>query len=143
LFGDWIPDEWIEEILEVVERFPDLTFQILTKCPARAREFEFPSNVWLGVSVENEDSAWRIDYLRRVCVGVRFVSFEPLLGPVPMNLVVGLDWVIVGFETGSRRGRVTPPPRWVRNIERACIGNNIPLFIKDNVGWTVKVQMFP
>jgi protein gp37 len=88
----------------------------------------FAPNIWMGVSVESQDYTWRIDHLRRVPVAVRFLSIEPLLGPVTGLPLDGIDWVIVGGESG--RGARGVDPEWVREVRDACVRPRVPFFLK-------------
>jgi protein gp37 len=107
LFHPKVPIGFIEASFEVMVRAPHHTFQILTKRPKRAvalaDKLPWPSNIWLGVSVEDQPRAWRVDELRKVPTAVRFLSVEPLLGPVDLDLT-GISWVIVGGESGPGLG---------------------------------------
>jgi protein gp37 len=133
LFQDAVPDEIISQIWSVMRNARWHTFQILTKRPERMREllsysdFRLP-NVWLGTSVENSSFLDRIDLLRSVPANVRFVSFEPLLGPVtPVNLT-GIHWAIVGGESGP--GARPMAQQWVENIRAVCQDQNVAFFFK-------------
>lgn len=133
LFHEEIPTEYVDQIFQVMRQASHHTFQVLTKRPERLREFcethtgNVPTNVWIGVSVENQKYTWRIDYLRKVGAHVRFLSCEPLLGPLELNLR-GIHWVIVGGESGP--GARPMNPRWVRAIRKQCTRAGIPFFFK-------------
>ena len=101
LFGDWVPKEWIEDVLRAVRQCPQHTFLFLTKNPKRYREFEFPENAWIGTSIENQAAAdERIPLLLQAPAAVRFISVEPLLGAI--NLFnIGFN----GIEPLSALGR--------------------------------------
>lgn len=104
LFHADVPDEFIFEAFRVMESLPQHIFQVLTKRSERLRELApklpWPDNIWIGVSVENDDYLFRIDDLRTVPAEVRFVSFEPLLGPIQDIDFTGIAWAIVGGESG-------------------------------------------
>ena len=142
LFAEWTKPEWREEVLKVIEKAPKfLTFQLLTKQPHLINfNYKFPSNVWLGVTVTESGEANKIDHLRRLNAKTKFVSFEPLLGHVNMNLD-GIDWIIIGKLTGSRQVRLDP--LWVKHLISEARKREIPVFVKDNVGWKKKIQEFP
>lgn len=131
LFHEDVPDAYISSVFEVMERAHWHTFQILTKRPERAAMLApvlpWPVNVWLGVSVENQRWASRIDSLRIIDAHVRFLSCEPLLGPLDLDLS-GIHWVIAGGESGPR----ARPMRlsWVRAVRDQCIVAGIPFFFK-------------
>lgn len=132
LFHEAVPDEYIAQVFEVMRQSPQHRFQVLTKRAARmadlAPALQPPPNVWLGVSVENARYTWRIDHLRRVNVQVRFLSIEPLLGPIPKLLLDGIHWVIVGGESG--RGARPMRGEWVREIRDQCREAQVPFFFK-------------
>ncbi len=133
LFQDGVPDEIIESIWGVMKEADWHTYQILTKRPKRMRDVvsrfddQLP-NVWLGTSIENAAYVDRIDVLRAIPAHVRFVSFEPLLGPVaPVNLD-GIHWAIVGGESGP--GARTMDCEWVEAIQAACRDQRVAFFFK-------------
>jgi protein gp37 len=131
LFHEEVPDEYIRAVFDVMQRAHWHTFQVLTKRSARlaalAPELRWPDNVWVGVSVENQRWTDRIDDLRKVPAAVRFLSCEPLLGPLQLNLN-GIHWVIVGGESGHRARRMKP--EWAPSIRDQCIAANVPFFFK-------------
>ena len=108
------------------------TFQILTKRSERlvelAGKVPWHNNMWMGVSVENADYTYRIEHLQKVSASVRFLSVEPLLGPIPRLPLQGIHWVIVGGESGP--GARNMDPRWVRKIRDRCIAQGVPFFFK-------------
>lgn len=142
MFGDWISNDWIAEILDVVEMNPQHTFLLLTKNPERMSGWSFPPNVWAGKTITNQwDCDCQIDYFPLECK-VNYVSFEPLLGPIDLTYVVGgIDWVIIGSMTGP--GAVKPDIKWIVGIKDWAGEHNIPVFIKDNCGWGSLYQKFP
>ena len=118
----------ISRILEYCSFNKQHIFQILTKRAARIREFSYPPNVWLGVTVEKENYKNRIEFLRHTDAKVKFLSCEPLLGDLGELNLTGIDWVIVGGESGS--GARPMHPDWVRNIQKQCQEQNVPFFFK-------------
>lgn len=118
LFHDEVPDAYVARVFDVMRRAPQHQFQVLTKLASRMAEltatFSIPDNVWMGVSVENAKYAARIDDLRHVRSKVRFLSVEPLLGPIPNLALSGIHWVIVGGESGAKARPM--PIEWVRSI---------------------------
>ena len=108
------------------------TFQILTKRSERlvelAGKLPWHDNIWMGVSVENADYTYRIEHLRKVPASVRFLSVEPLLGPIPRLPLQSVHWVIVGGESGP--GARNMDPLWVRKIRDRCIAQGVPFFFK-------------
>jgi len=140
-FGPWVPREWVEAILDIVRRCPRHTFQFLTKCPAGAKGYTFPANCWIGTSVDRSAALGRLDILREVTAPLRFVSFEPLLGPMGDFDLRGIDWVIIGAQTGP--GAVKPDSAWVEGIIGACREASVPVFLKNNLRWPDRVQEWP
>ncbi len=140
LFHEGVPDSYIEKVFAVMRQAMHHRFQVLTKRAARLEAFtqhHAPSpNVWLGVSVENADYTWRIDHLRRAPTHVRFLSIEPLLGPIPDLDVRGIDWVIVGGESGGKSRPMNAP--WVREIRDRCRARRVPFFFKQWGGFQKK-----
>ena len=132
LFHEDVPDEFICEILNVMRNAKWHQFQILTKRAERLAELErtikWPENVWLGVTVEQADYLPRIDCLRQTTSNIKFLSLEPLLGPMPRLNLEGIDWVIVGGESGP--GARPMEAEWVRNIRHQCIHEGVPFFFK-------------
>lgn len=142
LFGDWMIDRrnWIRDIMGVVHDNPQHTFQFLTKYPQNLNHLLgddiftlIPPNMWLGVSVTCADDLWRIDHLRKVVGGVRFVSFEPLLEGIIKPDLRKIDWVIIGAETGRREDRVRPAAQWIGFLSAWATQNDVPVFHKDNL----------
>jgi protein gp37 len=132
LFHPGVPLDFIQRVFEVMVDCPDHTFQILTKRPEIAAlwadRLPWPTNVWLGTSVENVLVSHRIADLRRVPAAVRFLSLEPLLGPLPRVELDSIDWVIVGGESGP--GARVMEARWVETIRDRCVANGVPFFFK-------------
>jgi len=132
LFHKDVPTEFIEKIFAIMRKASWHTFQVLTKRSERLREIEehtsIPKNVWLGVSVECEDYVYRIDDLRATHAPVKFLSLEPLIDPLPGLDLEGIDWVIVGGESGPSARPMQE--NWVTDIRDRCIAANIPFFFK-------------
>lgn len=140
LFHEEVPDEFILKAFAIMEKAHWHLFQILTKRAERltklAPRLPWPRNIWQGVSVENADYSWRIQHLRRVPSKVRFISVEPLLGPIPNLPLKGISWVIVGGESGPNYREVDIS--WVREIRDQCLRTNVPFFFKQWGGVTSK-----
>lgn len=122
----------IQRAIEVMRACPQHTFQILTKRSERLRELapsiDWPRNVWVGVSVEDERVLVRIDDLREVPAAVRFLSLEPLIGPLDRLPLAGIHWVIVGGESGPNARPMQP--EWVQSIRDQCGHANVKFFFK-------------
>jgi protein gp37 len=133
LFHEQVPDSFVKRVFDVMEACPQHTFQVLTKRPERlallARELPWPSNVWIGVSVESAGYFHRIESLATVRrAAVRFLSCEPLLGPLPNLPLESIDWVIVGGESGPRARPVAES--WVAGIKDQCLARRVAFFFK-------------
>lgn len=140
LFHEAIPDDFIKQVFDVMAKADWHVFQILTKRAERlealAAQLPWPENIWQGVSVESEEYTWRIRHLQEVPAAVRFISVEPLLGPISRLPLKGINWVIVGGESGPRF-RVAQPI-WVRSIRDQCLRTKVPFFFKQWGGFTSK-----
>jgi len=132
LFHPLIPDDYLHQIWQVMLDCPQHTFQILTKRPERAAVWAgpWPSHIWMGTSVEDARVMHRIDTIRRCAARVRFLSCEPLLGPLPGLNLDGINWVIVGGESGS--GYRPMDHAWARDIRDACLAQGVALFFKQS-----------
>lgn len=132
LFHEQVPFNYISKIFEVMNNSPRHIFQILTKRSERLAElgnkFHWSRNVWIGVSVENQHYTHRIADLRIVPACVRFLSLEPLIGPINILPLRGIHWVIAGGESGPRSRSVKP--EWIREIRDQCIHDQVPFFFK-------------
>jgi protein gp37 len=140
LFHSEVPDEYIGQVFEVMRQAHWHTFQILTKRAGRLRRIgkvlDWPVNVWMGVSVEFDNLVGRVDALREVPAAVRFLSCEPLLGPLPSLNLEGIHWVITGGESGQ--GARSCDPDWVRGIRDMCLAQNVAFFHKQWGGYSPK-----
>ena len=132
LFHDDVPVGFIKKVFDVMRRAHWHQYQVLTKRSERLRELapqlRWAPQIWMGVSVENEDYLSRIDDLRQTGAVVKFLSLEPLLGPLPRLNLRGIDWVIVGGESGP--GARPMHPEWVREIRDCCLRADVPFFFK-------------
>ncbi len=132
LFHPDVPADFIQRCFETMRQATQHTFQILTKRPERAAELAsilpWPENIWMGTSVESSDFTPRIHELRQVPALVRFLSVEPLLGPIQQLPLSGINWCIVGGESGP--GARPMDPDWVRQIRDRCIRYHVPFFFK-------------
>jgi len=132
LFHERVPLAFIQRVFATMRACPQHTFQILTKRSARlrkrARDLEWPQNVWIGVSVEDSRVLSRIDDLRKVPAAIRFLSCEPLIGSLAGIDLTDIHWVIVGGESGPRARPMKI--EWVREIFRVCRKQRVPFFFK-------------
>lgn len=140
LFHAKIPLDFVRQVFEVIADTPQHTYQVLTKrasrLPRLAEKLDWPTNLWLGVSVEDEGHLDRVDHLRQVPASVRFLSCEPLLGPLPSMNLEGIDWVITGGESGPSARPLEV--EWVREIRDKCTAAGVPFFHKQWGGRTPK-----
>ena len=139
LFHDGVSDDFILEVWNVMRQTPRHSYQILTKRPDRMRDLlatavpEILPNVWLGTSVENAEVIHRIDELRDVPAAIRFISFEPLIGPVGTLNLYDIDWAIVGGESGPRARPIEEA--WIDDIYDACQLSQTAFFFKQWGTW--------
>lgn len=142
LFHEGIPDQFILRAFETMVHARWHRFQILTKRAERlselARKLPWPDNIWQGVSIENADYVWRIEHLLKAPAAVRFLSIEPLLGPIPDLPLDGISWVIVGGESGPNYREIEAA--WVREIRDQCTHAYVPFFFKQWGGFTSKAR---
>lgn len=139
LFHKDVPLGFIRQVFSIIHATPWHVYQILTKRHERlddlSSKLDFPRNIWLGVSVENQNYVERLEYLRRVPVSVRFISCEPLLGALKLNLT-GIDWVIVGGESGQKHRPMQL--KWAEDIRNQCQNAGVAFFFKQVGGRTPK-----
>ncbi len=132
LFHEKVEDNYIKEIFMVMNNTPQHTYQILTKRIERVKELShhlyWSDNIWLGVSVENNDFVERIEELKKTPAKLKFISFEPLLGHINYNDYKDISWVLVGGESGGKARKIEK--RWVASIKDNCKQNNVPFFFK-------------
>jgi protein gp37 len=132
LFHRDVSTEYIQQVFAVMNRANHHRYQVLTKRSQRlmrlSPELPWQAHIWMGVSVENDAYTYRIDHLRQTSAHVRFLSLEPLLGPLPDLNLEGIDWVIVGGESGP--GARPMDPDWVWDIRLQCRAARVPFFFK-------------
>lgn len=132
LFHKDVPFDFILKVFDVMRRATQHRFQVLTKRSGRllklSSKLTWPENVWMGVTVENADCTFRIDDLRDIGAAIKFISFEPLLGPIPNIDLKDIDWAIVGGESGPKARPMEP--QWVINIRDQCLSAEVPFFFK-------------
>ena len=140
LFHARVPLSFVRDVFEVIAETPQHTYQVLTKRSARlpkvADRLDWPPNLWMGVSVEHTATLSRVDHLRAVPAAVRFLSCEPLLGPLDGLDLTGIDWVIAGGESGPEHRPLDPA--WVTAIRDSCVAADVPFFFKQWGGRTPK-----
>jgi len=132
LFHDGVPLEYIKQVFAVMNQAHWHQYQVLTKRAERLEEVssELPwaPHIWMGVSIENQDYLWRIDHLRKTKAHVKFLSVEPLLAPLGEIGLRGIDWVIVGGESGP--GARPMEASWVKDIRNQCLRAGVAFFFK-------------
>lgn len=140
LFHARIPVTFVQAVFDVMERTPQHTYQVLTKRASRlarlAHQLPWPPNVWMGVSVEDADQFARLDHLRGVPAAVRFLSAEPLLGPLDGIDLSGIQWAIAGGESGPHARPMAP--EWVEELRDRCLEQGVAFFFKQWGGRTSK-----
>ncbi|RYF59635.1 MAG: phage Gp37/Gp68 family protein [Comamonadaceae bacterium] len=140
LFHAKVPIGFVRDVFDVMRETPQHTYQVLTKRSLRlsraAQKLDWPDNVWMGVSVENADALERVNHLREVPAAVRFLSCEPLLGPLDEINLDGIGWVIAGGESGPNYRPMELS--WARGIRDACSDAEVPFFFKQWGGRTPK-----
>jgi protein gp37 len=146
LFHKKIPVEYIARVFNTMELASSHTYQILTKRSSLMRNFinrryagkSAPPHIWLGVSIEDRQSLVRLQHLKEAHASIRFVSFEPLLGPIGRVNLEGIDWAIVGGESGP--GARPMDPMWARDLRDQCLAYNVAFFFKQWGGRTPKAN---
>lgn len=141
IFGDWVRNDWIYDILLKVKQYPQHTFIFLTKFPRGMVGWKFPNNCWLGITITGEE--FNQSHIHGSFSGmdnIKFISFEPLLAePELITKYLSLDWIIIGG--------LTPQPvhkkEWVQSLIQQAREKQIPIFLKDNLNWHEKIQEFP
>lgn len=132
LFHPAVPASFIAQVFDTIVRTPRHTYQVLTKRPERAAALAsllpWPENLWLGTSIEDSRVLYRVHYLTQVPAHVRFLSCEPLIGPIPHLPLDGIHWVIVGGESGPKARPMAV--EWVRSIRDRCLEAGVAFFFK-------------
>lgn len=131
LFHENVPVDFIRQVFATIEQADRHIFQVLTKRAERLQELAldlpWPKNLWMGVTVECQSCISRIERLKKVPAAVKFISAEPLIGPLEIDLT-DIDWLIVGGESGP--GARLMRPEWVRDLKEGCLQANVPFFFK-------------
>lgn len=146
MWGLWVPRRWIQKVLDVVRGNPQHTFLFLTKNPEKYGQFDLPGNGWYGVTVESADLYFdrAKSLLDNTMFKNRFLSFEPLLGEIPIwlaDICCVVDWIIIGAD--STRGARKPPKEWADTLISAAREYNVPVWMKDNYGYPEVIKEFP
>lgn len=147
LFGDWVPDSWIEEIFKACEKAPQHNYLFLTKNTKRYEKIPdryMPPNMWFGWS-QTGPMGNKCDFSTHHSIKT-FISIEPLLEPFKEFHIKGIDWVIIGAETGRRKNKVVPERKWIEDIVNECRKSDIPVFMKSSLAdiWGEPlIQEFP
>ena len=132
LFHPEVPLDFIQRVFQVMQDNPKHRFQLLTKRPEMVAEYspllDWPANVWMGVSVEDERVVHRIDALRQTSAFIKFLSLKPLIGPLPNLNLQGIDCVIAGGESGTKARPIQAS--WVKDIRDQCYAAGMPFFFK-------------
>lgn len=132
LFHKDVPLKFIQKVFDVMNDCPQHTFQVLTKRSERllelSKSLKWSENIWMGVSVESQDYTWRVHDLAKTDAKVKFLSVEPLIGPIHQIALRNIDWVIVGGESGP--GARSMEEAWVLKIKEKCIKAHVPFFFK-------------
>jgi ParB/RepB/Spo0J family partition protein len=145
LFGRWVPNEWIEAVLQSVRMSPQWNFLFLTKFPQRIAEFDIPVNAWMGTSVDLQARVTNAEKaFEKVKCGVRWLSVEPMIEPVRFNHLDRFDWVVIGgASSSSQTPEWTPPYRWVHDLVQQCLESNIKVYMKTNLGMKNRLLQLP
>lgn len=140
LFHKEVPTDYIHRVFDVMRRAHWHRFQVLTKRSERllalSPTLPWQSNIWMGVSVESEDYTFRVEHLSQTGAAIKFLSLEPLLGPLPRLNLDAIDWVIVGGESGP--GARFMDPLWVTDLRDQCKRASVPFFFKQWGGFRKK-----
>jgi protein gp37 len=132
LFHPDVPFDFIKSVFGVMNQTPQHIYQVLTKRSERllelASNLNWTSNIWMGVSVENDEYKYRIDDLRHTAAKTKFLSIEPLIGPIHTINLSGMDWVIVGGESGAKARPIEKG--WIEGVKNQCVENKVAFFFK-------------
>jgi len=148
LFGDWVPDSWIEQVFEACEKAPQHQYLFLTKNPKRyaelapKREEPFSDNWWFGTTVTNQSDIDKatVSIMETPCDMKCFLSMEPLLGQIFIKDIAFMNWVIVGEQTNPT---IEPKDEWVQSIIDECRVNDVPVFVKEPLYTRFPIQQYP
>ena len=142
-------DEWLEKVLEKVKLYPQHTFQFLTRYPEVYDRYIFPKDCWLGVTVTNNEGYCNPTFIVNIdkIKNIKYISIEPILEEINISYInyLEVDWVIIGAETGNRKGKIIPKKEWIEDIVNYCQVGNIPIYLKDSLKdiYPVEIKEFP
>ena len=147
LFGKWVPKEWINEVIRATKHAPELEFLFLTKNPASYLKIDMPDNFWLGATVDNQVKVEKtIEIMRSVkSGGIKWISFEPLLGPITADFT-GINWIVIGAQSGTRQPDGTkidgfaPKLEWVMDLVIQARKAGCSVYMKQNLMGKVSGQ---
>lgn len=145
IWGDWVDHAWINAVFFHIKKYPQHTFQFLTKNPEEYTLFDLDgfNNCWFGTTIDGT-SRTKINRVHLICGLpdnlIKFISFEPLIAPVD-TVLHGIDWIIIGAD--STRGSRQPPKEWADRLIRNARQLNIPVWVKDNYGYPERIKEFP
>lgn len=139
LFGPWVPDEWIEKVFDAVRSNPQWTFLFLTKSPERLPTLDWPTNAWIGATIDTQARVDTVteafnDLYDNSCDNKKYISCEPLLEEItlPLDLMQNLDWLIIGAKSEGQK-KIQPNPEWVENLLGEAREYHVPVWFKDNL----------
>jgi len=149
-------EKWMFQVLKKIRQYPQHIFQFLTKYPEVYLRYKFPENCWLGATVVNNDELYKMDF---TCGNrIKFISIEPILEKIDARYIEymntghffsiiyqKINWVILGSETGNRKGKIIPKKEWIEDIVNCCKENKIPVYLKDSLKeiYPVEIKEFP
>ena len=131
---------WTNKVINKIKHYPQHTFQFLTKYPDSYIGWNFPKNCWLGITVTQQTDKYKPGWNDLQKKDKHFISFEPLLEEINLHLINWsvISWVIIGAETGNRKGKIIPEKSWVKDILWNCDSRGIPVYVKDNL-----IELYP
>jgi len=141
-------NEWMEKVIEKVKLYPQHIFQFLTKFPEIYSKYEFPKNCWLGVTITDNKMLHNIAATFNHKNRIKFTSIEPILEYIRLKDLTYLDnfdWLILGAETGKRKGKVIPKKEWIKSLVDYCRDNDIPIYLKNSLRgiYPIEIKEFP
>ena len=138
-------NHWMNSVMERIKLYPQHTYQFLTKFPEVYLRYKFPDNCWLGVTITNTENCDYLEYQKFKIsnpYNLKFVCFEPILNEIDIN-IEGIDWVILGTETGNRKNKIFAKRHWIEKILIDCQKKDIPVYVKDNIiKWQPQLKKF-